>query len=261
MQTLIFRYSAKPKRNTRNLPQSHLPPLQQLGQSSSSHRLICSSASKNQAYRVREPGQCCKLGTVMEPTAMAALFALQCFHVLFLALHDWVPLGTLNDVKAVRVANPGRKLVAGALISLTPFAIGLAASAIHFGRAYPSWLFWWLWISYGLLFVGELTAWWIPYLFHAEPERAARYQVMFGATHFSTPTQRHPGEHTACDTPRSNAHHIGNPRRSHEITGPAYLLSGRIGGPSFRLPRSIIVQCREGLPRLLPRKWFQHTSV
>ena len=44
-----------------------------------------------------------------------------------------------------------------------------------------------LWISYGLLFVGELTAWWIPYLFHAEPERAVRYQLMFGATHTFLP--------------------------------------------------------------------------
>jgi hypothetical protein len=118
---------------------------------------------------------------------MGILFALQCFHVLFLALHDWIPLGRLNDVKAVRAANSVRKLAAGTLISLTPFAIGLAASAIHFGRAYPAWLFWWLWISYGLLFVGELTAWWIPYLFHAEPGRAWRYQAMFGATHAFLP--------------------------------------------------------------------------
>jgi hypothetical protein len=123
----------------------------------------------------------------MHPIAMGTLFVLQCFHVLFLALHDWIPLGTLNDVKAVREANPGRKLVAGTLISLTPFGIGLGASAIYFGRAYPAWLFWWLWISYGLLFVGELTAWWIPYLLHPEPERAARYQVMFGATHAFLP--------------------------------------------------------------------------
>jgi hypothetical protein len=46
----------------------------------------------------------------MHPLATGALFVLQCFHVLFLALHDWIPLGTLNDVKAVRAANPGRKL-------------------------------------------------------------------------------------------------------------------------------------------------------
>ena len=118
----------------------------------------------------------------MHPIIMGALLMLQGVQVLFLAFHDWIRLGTLNDVEAMRAAYPRRKLIAGTLISLTPFAIGLAASVIYFGRAYPAWLFWWLWISYGLLFVGELTAWWIPYLLHPEPERAARYHVMFGAT-------------------------------------------------------------------------------
>jgi hypothetical protein len=28
-----------------------------------------------------------------------ALLILQIFHVLFLALHDWVPLGNLNDLR------------------------------------------------------------------------------------------------------------------------------------------------------------------
>src|ERR1700683_3288034 len=123
----------------------------------------------------------------MHTIALGALFALQCFHVLFLALHDWIPLGTFNGVRAVRAANPGRKLVAATIISLIPFAIGLASSAVYLGRAYPAWLFWWLWISYGLLFVGELKAWWIPFLFHPEQERAARYQAMFGATHAFLP--------------------------------------------------------------------------
>ncbi len=123
----------------------------------------------------------------MHPITEGVLIALQCFHVLFLALHDWIPLGSLNDVKGVRAANPRSKLLAGTLISATPFAIGLAASAVYFGRAYPAWLPWWLWITYGLLFCGEMQAWWIPYLFRAEPERAARYRVMFGATHAFLP--------------------------------------------------------------------------
>ena len=125
----------------------------------------------------------------MYPITMATLLALQCFHVLFLALHDWIPLGTLNDLAAVRAANPGRKLLAATLISLAPFAVGLAASAIYFCRVYPAWLLWWLWISYGFLFVGELEAWWIPYLFRSKPERAARYQVMFGDTHAFLPAR------------------------------------------------------------------------
>ncbi|MFZ0037927.1 MAG: hypothetical protein WAK91_10920 [Candidatus Acidiferrales bacterium] len=123
----------------------------------------------------------------MHPIAMSALLALQGFHVLFLALHDWIPLGRLNDTEAVRAGNPFHKLIAGTLISVPPFVIGLGASAIYFGRTYPGWLIWWLWISYGLLFIGELEAWWFPYLFHPEPQRAARYQAMFGATHAFLP--------------------------------------------------------------------------
>jgi hypothetical protein len=119
----------------------------------------------------------------MHPLAMNVLLVLQCFHVAFLALHDWVPLGALNDVRAARAANPGAKLFVSTLVSTSFYAIGLAASLLYFHSGFPDWLFWWLWISYALLFAGELRAWWIPYFFYAEPARAARYQIMFGATH------------------------------------------------------------------------------
>ena len=123
----------------------------------------------------------------MHPTITRALLALQCFEVLFLFLHDWIPLGTLNDLRGVSTADSFGKRVVATLISSTPFGIGLVASVICFGKPYPNWLFWWLWISYGLLFCGILQAWWIPYLFHPEPERATRYEVMFGATHAFLP--------------------------------------------------------------------------
>jgi hypothetical protein len=45
---------------------------------------------------------------------------------------------------------------------------------LHFRRPYPDWLYDWLVISYGLLLIGQIRAWWIPYLFRPEPERAAR---------------------------------------------------------------------------------------
>ena len=44
------------------------------------------------------------------PITKSALLALQCFVVLFVALHNWIPLGTLNDVKGARSAFPGSKL-------------------------------------------------------------------------------------------------------------------------------------------------------
>lgn len=123
----------------------------------------------------------------MRSSLLATLLVLQSFHVLFLSLHDWIPLGALNDVRSVRRTNPGSKLLFGTLVSAAPFVVGLAGSVVYFQGAYPMWLFWWLWISYGLLFFGELQAWWIPYFLHADPEKAARYKTMFGATHAFLP--------------------------------------------------------------------------
>jgi hypothetical protein len=109
---------------------------------------------------------------------MTAILALQSFHVLFLALHDWVPLGKLNNVKAA--SNPGGELMLNTVVSTTPYAFGLVASIFYWPRGLPGWLHIYLLISYGLLFLGELKAWWIPYFFGAKPELVSRYQAMFG---------------------------------------------------------------------------------
>ncbi|MGH6876401.1 MAG: hypothetical protein ACREHV_03370 [Rhizomicrobium sp.] len=120
---------------------------------------------------------------------MAALLALQSFVVLFIALHDWVPLGTLNDVAAVQAADPTNKLVIVTALSTLPFAVGFSASAWFARTGFPSWLMWWLWISYGAALYGMLRAWWMPYLLVKNPARAARYQAMFGRTHAFLPTR------------------------------------------------------------------------
>jgi hypothetical protein len=119
----------------------------------------------------------------------AILLVLQAFQVVFLWIHDCVPLGRLNDVAAVRSQDTTAQLVRITLIQSVPFTIGLVFSAIHFGGDYPGWLIYWLWISYGAIFVGQLRAWWVPYLLRPEPERAARYQAMFGKTHSFLPVR------------------------------------------------------------------------
>ncbi len=118
---------------------------------------------------------------------MVVLLALQCFVVLFVALHNWIPLGRLNNVQGVRVAFPTGKLLLTTLSNFIPMAIGLAVTASYFVRARPGWVFWYLWITYGLACVGSFTAWWMPYLFRPDPELAARYQTMYAGTHSFLP--------------------------------------------------------------------------
>jgi hypothetical protein len=115
------------------------------------------------------------------------LLALQAFQVLFLWFHDWIPLGRLNDVAAVRRQDPLARLVLVTLIQSVPFTIGLFYSARYFNHPYPGWLDYLLWISYGVLFVGQMRAWWVPYLLKPEPGRAERYRKMFGNTHSFLP--------------------------------------------------------------------------
>jgi hypothetical protein len=38
-----------------------------------------------------------------------------------------------------------------------------------------------------VLLVGQIRAWWEPYLLQADPQRAARYRIMFGNTHCGSP--------------------------------------------------------------------------
>ena len=115
------------------------------------------------------------------------LLALQAFQVAFLWIHDWIPLGRLNDVAAVRSQDTLERLVIVTLVQSVPWTIGLYFSVRYFGREYPGWLNSWLWISYALLLAGQIRAWWIPYLFRAEPERAERYRKMFSNTHSFLP--------------------------------------------------------------------------
>jgi len=129
------------------------------------------------------------LSSLTDHRAEIILLALRLFQVLFLWLHDWIPLGSLNDVAAVRSLDTTRRLVTVTLIQSVPFTLGLLFCLRNFGLPYPHWLYMWLWISYGALFVGQIRAWWIPYLLRAEPERAARYQVMFGKTHTFRPVR------------------------------------------------------------------------
>jgi hypothetical protein len=116
-----------------------------------------------------------------------ALIALQFYQVLFLWLHDWIPLGRLNNVAAVRAEDSFGRLVCVTIMQSLPFTIGLYFSLRHFGGRYPDWLVIYLWVSYGLIFLGQLRAWWVPYLFKPDPVRAARYEKMFGKTHAFLP--------------------------------------------------------------------------
>jgi hypothetical protein len=118
-----------------------------------------------------------------------AFIACQIFVVLFIAFHDWIPLGNLNNLAGIRAVDSLGKRVMVTLLSTLPFAICLAGSIYYASTTFPGWLNWLLWISYGYGLYGLLRAWYIPYLLIADPVRAARYNQRYSQTHAFLPTR------------------------------------------------------------------------
>ena len=117
------------------------------------------------------------------------LVIVQSLSVLFLWTHDWIPLGRLNDIAAVRRADSTARLITITIIQSLPFTVLLVLSAAHLGKPWPHGLTLALWIAYSVLLAGELRGWWWPYLVQPDPARAARYRAMFGRTHAFLPVR------------------------------------------------------------------------
>ena len=84
--------------------------------------------------------QLCRiLRGLMHPVTPVTLLALQCFVALVVAIHNWIPLGTLNDLKGVRAVFRTSKILITTFINFTPVAIGLAVTTFLLWQSL-SWL-------------------------------------------------------------------------------------------------------------------------
>ncbi len=119
----------------------------------------------------------------MTPYVRFSLLALQAVQVAFLLLHDWVPLGRLTNLSAVRAADSRPRLLLVTFLSALPFMVLFALSCRYWNApAWPSRLTTWLRYTYAVVLCGAFLAWWGPYLLWHSPERAARYRLRFAGT-------------------------------------------------------------------------------
>jgi hypothetical protein len=111
------------------------------------------------------------------------LLTLQGLVVAILALHDWIPLGAFNKVREIRAKNKLTQLVTVTALQTLPFAFGLVCSAFYRYSPYPTWLYAWLWISYAAMFLGQIQAWWIPFIIRSPRAIRARDRVTPNTLH------------------------------------------------------------------------------
>jgi hypothetical protein len=94
--------------------------------------------------------------------------------LLFLALHDSLPLGRWNNLGPFRAAVPLRRRIIG---TLTNALLGLLALHLSEMHAYL-----WLTVVQAFFLAGEIAWWWRPYFFGAGPELVARLRPNWEGT-------------------------------------------------------------------------------
>jgi hypothetical protein len=115
------------------------------------------------------------------------LLGLQLFHVLLLLLHDWMPLGRLNDLRALREHIPSRELLRTTLLLTFPFALSLALTVHYRHLGLPPWAILCDLLAYGLMVAMQWRLWWSPYFYGTTQERVIFYKKLFGHTHTFLP--------------------------------------------------------------------------
>lgn len=116
------------------------------------------------------------------------LFAGLSFILLFMIIHDWVPLGPFNDIQAIRGENSVNELIIVTLINAIQILLLLGLLLIFIGKRYPIWIKLWLMIHQVCIFVGVFISWWIPYFYgYGAEQKAERYHQMFGDIHSFLP--------------------------------------------------------------------------
>ncbi|WP_042141994.1 hypothetical protein [Paucisalibacillus sp. EB02] len=111
-----------------------------------------------------------------------------CFILLFMIVQDWVPLGSLNDIHAIKQEKTTNELIIVTLVGVLQVAFLIFLMLLFIGKRYPLFVKLWLVIHPSCIFAGVLMSWWIPYFTGiGATERIASYTAMFGNTHTFLP--------------------------------------------------------------------------
>lgn len=110
------------------------------------------------------------------------------FILLFMIVQDFVPLGSLNDIEAIKQEKTTNELILVTLIGVIQIVLFIVLILLYIGKTYPLLIKIWLVIHPLCIFAGALMSWWIPYFTGiGAQEKVEGYTTMFGNTHAFLP--------------------------------------------------------------------------
>jgi hypothetical protein len=108
--------------------------------------------------------------------------------LLFMIVQDWMPLGSLNDIDAIKQEKTTNELITVTLIGVLQIALFIFLILLFIGKKYPLFIKLWLIIHPSFILGGAVMSWWIPYLTGiGAAEKLESYTTMFGETHAFLP--------------------------------------------------------------------------
>jgi hypothetical protein len=80
-----------------------------------------------------------------------------------MVLHDWVEIRPLTDLAALKKAHTFKFRLIGSLVNGGLVLIPAILTSLYFASSLPLWARLLFTVIYGLITLGTITAWWIPY--------------------------------------------------------------------------------------------------
>ena len=121
-------------------------------------------------------------------TYLAIFCLFQTITLFILALHDWVHIPPLTDIRALEKHHSVPNRLLGTAINSTMVLVPLGACLAYLPGPLPLWVRIISVVMYGLLTMGTLAAWWVPYFFGSSAGHKAGF-AEYASTHRFLPAR------------------------------------------------------------------------
>ncbi len=114
---------------------------------------------------------------------LLAFIIVQISLLMFMLLHDFISIPPLNDIKALEKEHSLTHRALNAFFCSIPVAVPLILT-LYYMPDIPFWPAVNMVLPYGILTIGTICSWWIPYMFGSSDKHKAAFSMFKNTHHF-----------------------------------------------------------------------------